>query len=329
MGCYVTISSDNELLASEAESSENSKTELMPGMFIRGRWNKSTYEVERKLGEGANGHVYLVKGGKEGKGVNIQEYALKVGFSTSDLQSEINLLKKLAPIVNKKHFFVDADDYMDGEDVHSFYVMQYVQGVSMSEFIENKGNEWLYLTSYYLLKKLTEIHQRGFAFCDVKPSNAVVSLYGQLELIDFGGATQFGKPVRQFTEIYDRGYWNAGSRIADNGYDLFAFAIVFMQLAGATLPGKAEVEVFLPQIRSRTEIYESIKACPSCHVVAPVLLGMINGTYVDSNKALEDWKNRMHKIGIGPKQGITIPWLGGLAVAAVVILTIAIYLTFN
>jgi serine/threonine protein kinase len=295
-------------------------------MIIRGRWNKSTYLVERKLGEGANGHVYLVVGGKDGEQI---QYALKVGFSSSDLQSEINFLKKLAPIVNKRAFFIDADDYMDGEDVCSFYVMQYVYGFSMSEFIEKKGTEWLYLTGYYLLNRLIEIHQRGFAFCDVKPSNVVVSTYGQVELIDYGGATPFGKSVRQFTELYDRGYWNCGSRSADSGYDLFAFCIVFMQLAGAKLPGKGEVEVLLPQNRSKTELYEAIKECSTCQIVAPVLYGMINGTYTDSVKALEDWKNRMHTIGIVPKQAIKIPWLGGLAVVSVLILTISVYITFN
>jgi serine/threonine protein kinase len=325
MGCYVTISSETEEVPNENEPQE-SKAELLQGTIIRGRWNKSTYIVERKLGEGANGHVYLVKGDK---GDKLTEYALKVGLSTSDLQSEINLLKKLAPIVDKKPFFIDADDYMDGEDICSFYVMQYVEGVSMSEFIEIKGNEWLYLASYYLLKRLCDTHKRGFAFCDVKPTNAVVSTYGQVELIDYGGATPFGKSVRQFTELYDRGYWNAGSRTADIGYDLFAFSVVFMQLAGATLPGKGEVELLLPQNRSKTELFESIKLCPPCHIVAPVLHSMINGTYADSSLALEDWKKCIHKIGIAPKQSIHIPWLGGLAVAAVIIMTISIYTVFN
>lgn len=295
-------------------------------MIIRGRWNKSTYLIERKLGEGANGHVYLAVGDEDGKQI---QYALKVGYSASDLQSEINLMKKLAPIVNRRPFFIDADDYMDGEDVCSFYVMQYVQGVSISEFIEKKGTEWLYLTGYYLLSRLSAIHQRGFAFCDVKPSNVVVSAYGQVELIDYGGASPFGKSVRQFTELYDRGYWNCGSRSADSGYDLFAFCIVFMQLAGAILPGKGEVEVLLPHNRSKTELYEAIKGCPACHIVAPVLHGMIDGTYTDSAKVLEEWKNRMHTIGIVPKQDIKIPWLGGLAVVSVLILTISIYVTFN
>src|SRR5690554_1771885 len=225
----------------------SSSMELLPGISIRGRWNKSTYVIERKLGEGANGRVYLVVGGEEGEE---SQYALKIGFNSSDLQSEINLLKKLEVRVDKKPFFIDADDFLDGEDLYTFYVMQYVQGMSMSEFIEKKGTDWLYLTGYYLLSRLTDLHKRDFAFCDVKPSNVVVSEYGQVELIDYGGASAFGKSVRQFTELYDRGYWNCGSRTSDNRYDLFAFAIVFMQLAGAALPDKEEVEVLLPQNRS-------------------------------------------------------------------------------
>ena len=59
---------------------------------------------------------------------------------------------------------------------------------------------------------------------------SLVADYGRPELVDYGGATAFGKGVRQFTEIYDRGYWNAGSRTADAGYDLFSFAVLCIQL---------------------------------------------------------------------------------------------------
>ncbi len=295
-------------------------------MSIRGRWNKSTYQIERKLGEGANGHVYLVVGGVDGKKIS---YALKVGFSTSDLQSEINILKKIVPRVNKKPFFIDADDFLIGEDVYSFYVMQYVEGASMSSFIEKRGTDWIYLTGYYLLCRLADLHQRGFAFCDVKPTNVVVSKYGQVELIDYGGASPFGKSVRQFTEVYDRGYWNCGSRSSDSSYDLFAFCLVFMQLAGAALPEAEEIGVLLPQNRSKTELYAAVKGSKTCHVMAPVLLGMIDGTYLDSDQAVKDWRNRMHSIGVIPEQGIKIPWLGGAAVASALLLTISVYVTFN
>ena len=45
--------------------------------------------------------------------------------------------------------------------------------------------------------------------------NVIVADYGHVELVDYGGVTAVGKSIRQFTEIYDRGYWNAGSRAAD------------------------------------------------------------------------------------------------------------------
>jgi serine/threonine protein kinase len=297
---------------------------LFPGMSIRGKWNKTTYYIERKLGEGANGHVYLVS---RGKGLKRDRYALKIGFSSSDLQSEINLLKKLEPQAGQRSFFLEADDFINGGDLFSFYVMQYIKGISLSAFIEQKGLDWLYLTGYYLLLQLSNIHMRGFAFCDVKPSNTVVSAFGHVELIDYGGASPFGKSVRQFTEIYDRGYWNCGSRTADSGYDLFAFTILFMQLADAALPGKEQVT--LPQNRSRAELHQAIEDSKSCRPIAPVLHGMVDGKYVDSRKALEDWRRRMHTIGLIPLKEIHIPWLKGFAIASALLLAVSLFVTFH
>ena len=89
----------------------------------------------------------------------------------------------------------------------------------------------------HLLKKLTYLHANGFVFGDIKMENILVSDYGAVELIDFGGVTQKGRAVKQFTEIYDRGYWGAGTSIADEAYDIFAFAILFMQLSDNPMIG--------------------------------------------------------------------------------------------
>ena len=44
-----------------------------------------------------------------------------------------------------------------------------------------------------LLQKLAQLHQAGWVFGDLKPQNVLVSDYGQVELIDYGGVTSIGR----------------------------------------------------------------------------------------------------------------------------------------
>lgn len=60
------------------------------GTLINGKWRGNRYVVERMLGRGANGTVYLVQ--REGRR---ERYALKIGYDTLELQSEINVLTSL------------------------------------------------------------------------------------------------------------------------------------------------------------------------------------------------------------------------------------------
>lgn len=108
--------------------------------------------------------------------------------------------------------------------------MRYVEGKPLHHFLSKNGPDWLGLVGLGLLEKLRTLHECGFVFGDLKPENVMVSKYGEVELIDFGGTSPIGRSVKQFTEWHDRGFWNAGSRISDEGYDLFAFAVLCLRL---------------------------------------------------------------------------------------------------
>ena len=113
--------------------------------------------------------------------------------------------------------------------------MRYVRGEALHHFIRRQGTDWTLLVGLRLLQKLAQLHQAGWVFGDLKPQNVLVSDYGQVELIDYGGVTSIGRSVKQFTEWYDRGFWNGGSRTADGTYDVFAFALLLIHvLEGST-----------------------------------------------------------------------------------------------
>ena len=77
-----------------------------------------------------------------------------------------------------------------------------------------------------ILESLSYLYKHEIVHCDLKPENILVAPAGVVTLIDFGGVSPIGSSIKQFTEVYDRGFWNAGSRKADPGYDLFSLAVI-------------------------------------------------------------------------------------------------------
>lgn len=291
------------------------------GAEITGKWNGRTYRVERLLGEGANGRVYLVKRGK-------RFYALKTGFDPHDHQSEINVLRSLNR--QSRHgepFLVDVDDARWHDTEIPFYVMPYIRGARIHEFLKREGKDWFFVVGKNLLAELVRLHRKGWVFGDLKPENIMVHGYGEVELIDFGGVTGKGKAVRQFTEIYDRGYWQAGSRTADEGYDLFAFAVLCLQLMNPRETWK-DASLILPQNRNVSFLTDRLASHPDrCfEVFHPFLKKALEGRFATSRQALDAWK-RIEWNGrepAGPLRGLS--WLNGIAAASLLLFLVALFL---
>ncbi|MGM7637407.1 protein kinase domain-containing protein [Bacillus sp. Hm123] len=239
---------------------------LPRGTVIRGKWHKQTYIVERELGRGATGTVFLVKG-KEGS------LALKLSSQLS-ITSEMNVLKAFNKVQGSSlgPYLVDEDDWEVGDQTYPFYVMEYIQGPTLSSFINKKGVSWIGVLLLQLLENLQVLHQEGWIFGDIKPDNLiVVGPPFRLRCIDVGGTTKQGRAVKEYTEFFDRGYWGAGSRTADPSYDVFATAMVAVNLV---YPNRFEkdgngVKGVIARIKHKKEL----------ETYAPVLIHALQGDY--------------------------------------------------
>lgn len=257
-----------------------------PGKRIIGKWNHQSYLIERVLGAGTNGQVYLVRQGQK-------RYALKIGNDALDLQSEINALLELQQ--NKASdalFLLDFDDFHEQMKDFAFYVMKYVQGVHPRKFIHESGPDWYSVIGYRILARLIELHEQGYCFGDLKPDNILVSGYGTAELIDYGGLTPFGRAVRQYSERYDRGYWQAGSRVADVQYDLFAFAVTCIELADPTGNRLAVMEKTAN--RDIDSLCRLAQELPNSTALAPVLCACLRGQIRSAAEAQARWRQAVY-----------------------------------
>jgi serine/threonine protein kinase len=291
-----------------------------PGAHIRGKWNGRLYMIERQLGAGANGLVVLVRRGNA-------QYALKAGYETVDHQSEINVMQALSHTETSfRHYLIDVDDFVfEGKEI-PFSVMRYIEGVSLSAYLQKKGQDWIYVIGTKLLKKLTELHGSGMIFGDLKLENMLVFGFGDVELIDFGGVTVKGQSIKQLTEVYDRGYWNAGSRVAEESYDLFAFAVLILN-ALDDQNRFASYQHALPQNRRIDDLQAMIRELPLTHAVAPFLHKALLGQFTSSQDALSLWKSLLiQKNGKLQFLPTKTPWLKVCFAASLLLFGATVYM---
>ncbi len=200
---------------------------LTPGRIIQGKWHGRAYRIVRQIGSGANGVVHLAYRGEE-------QVAIKVGTDATALAVEYDRLQMLQDSSQGRILapaLFELDDLIVGNELRPVLVMEFVDGRAVDEFIKLHGREWVPLVILRILNLLIILHERGFAFCDLKPSNILLDeRTAQPRLVDFGGVTKISNAVKEFTELYDRAWWGRGSRKADIRYDLFACAMLGLEL---------------------------------------------------------------------------------------------------
>lgn len=200
---------------------------LHPGTLISGKFKGNTYTIKRKLGEGAIGAVYLCER-------NQKYYALKISEKQTSITLEVNVLKALEQVQGRSlgPALFDVDDWIVPQGgKYSFYVMEFVKGKSVAAFIQQHGTAWIAPLMMQLIERLEALHEAGWIFGDLKADNLIVSTSPpHIRWIDVGGITQIGRAIKEYTEFYDRGFWGMGTRKAEPSYDLFALAMVFLQI---------------------------------------------------------------------------------------------------
>lgn len=205
------------------------KQALRPGTCLTGKWNGHRYRLIRLLGSGALGTVYLAKGTSKNDDV-----AVKIAKDPVSLTSEVRMMEKLSLLPGPPlgPSLYDFDDALIAGQKISFCAMEYLRGIPLSEALRIRSFEWAVVCMLQLLKSLERLHKNGYIFGDLKPDNIMFMDTEQaIRCLDFGGVTQIGRSVREYTEFYDRTYWGYGTRKADPEYDLFACAMMLIYAA--------------------------------------------------------------------------------------------------
>ena len=157
------------------------------------------YKFEKVLGQGGMGKVYLMHDTNDQKLVAVKECVTK-----NDLELIARVKREYYFMTQIEHpFIVRATDLFDLEGKY-FIVMEYVQGITLNEFIKTRKNRIDFLQqlkmSRDICKAITVLHNNGIIHRDLKPSNIVIQENLQPKILDLGIAKSTNEELTEITK---------------------------------------------------------------------------------------------------------------------------------
>ena len=208
-----------------------------------------SYQIERRIGRGGMGLVYLAEDIHLKRAV-----ALKFLPSSLQLNSEARqrfVIEARAAASLQHPNICTVYNIVDTEE-HVFIAMAYVDGESLKERIQSGPldvSEALRL-SVQICEGLRAAHDAGIVHRDIKPANLMVNTRGRLIIMDFGlakvaGMDELSKSgTTRGTVAYMSPEQVRGEKV-DRRSDLWSLGIVLYEMLTGTRPfsGKADHEV--------------------------------------------------------------------------------------
>ena len=205
-----------------AENEKKFPVALRAGTVLNDR-----YIIGRVLGQGGFGITYLALDTQLNAKVAIKEFmpgeiATRVGGTTVSVMMDTKSeefaygaerfqeeARTLAKFIGNPNIAA-VTSYFDENDT-SYFVMDYIEGISFKTYIANHGGkisvEETLNVMIPVLRALTAVHAEGFIHRDVTPDNIYITKDGIVKLLDFGSARySIGDKSKSLDVILKVGY---------------------------------------------------------------------------------------------------------------------------
>ncbi len=237
---------------SRQEELEPNLVAVRPGDVLDEKWR-----LERKLGEGGMGTVYLA-----------HDLQLDRKVAVKLLSQALVGDKEIVTRFEREARFTASLEHPNIVPVYAvgrlrerpFMVMKALEGVTLALALRQRGP----LTSAETLSLFRQlcaglqfIHDRGFVHRDIKAGNIFVGSDGHATILDFGILRQSGKTesltrtgVVMGTPLYMSPEQALGAREIDHRADLYALAILLFECVTNTLPFEADSDLKTIQLQA-------------------------------------------------------------------------------
>ncbi len=198
------------------------------------------YQVIEELGRGAMGVVFKAKDTLLERIVAFKTLSSSLKNHPAAVQYFLTEAKSLAALNHANIVGV----YDIGQEEGNYYiVMEFIEGMNLSDFITEKGRLSLKNTiiiSSKIASGLQYAHERRVVHRDIKPSNIMISAQGEVKIMDFGLAkiiddAMQDKTVARGTPLYMSPEQIRGEAI-DNRADIYSFGITMFEMVCGAPP---------------------------------------------------------------------------------------------
>lgn len=145
-------------------------------------------------------------------------------------------------------------------DMIQYIVMEYVDGISLKEYVQQQGKvdprEAIYFVTQ-ILRALQHAHDKGIVHRDIKPQNIMLQSDGTIKVTDFGIARFSRSETRTMTDgaigsVHYISPEQAKGSVTDAKTDLYSVGVVLYEMLTGSLPFQSDnaVSVALMQLQN-------------------------------------------------------------------------------
>ena len=242
------------------------------------------YLIERVLGKGAMGIVYLARDPVIGRLVALKTLNVSADSEEGEEFRQRFLREaQAAGILNHPGIVTVFDAGVDEATGLSFIAMEYVEGKSLKELLKS-GHMFTYSevarVGSALAQGLDYAHARGVIHRDIKPANILITNQGAIKITDFGVARLESSNLTAEGQFIGTPNYMSPEQVAgtpvDGRSDLFSLGVVVFELLTGARPfgGNSLTEVSYKIVHEAPPIPSHLRpALPP--PVNPILLKLL------------------------------------------------------
>jgi Protein kinase domain len=206
------------------------------------------YLIQRTIGHGGMGAVYLARDLKRQSNCAIKEMSLSMVPAEDRAKAVQNFKTEARMLAGLNHPNLPTFSGFFTEGPRHFLVMEYIDGMTLDAFLEHNHGPFperrVLAWAKQLCDVLTYLHSQHppIIFRDLKPGNIMLMRNGRIKLIDFGIARFFRHASSQDTQLLGTPGFappeQYGKAQTDERSDIYSLAMTLFQLLTNTLSEK-------------------------------------------------------------------------------------------